>query len=378
MQDGFLRIAIVARVVDNFGDAGVAWRLARQLVTEHGADVTLWIDAVGVLARFMPALDPACPDAIVANVRVRHLAAEAPPLHPWPEVVVQMFGCALPEAWLFTIEHSAAPPVWINLEYLSAEDWVEGAHGLPSPHPHRALKRWFFYPGFTARTGGLLRERDLPEPAAAERVQAWADVGLPPPPPDALAVSLFCYPTLSAYALLDAWSREARPVHALVPDGVAGEAVSAFLGAPLRPGDVHVRGSLVLAGVPFVDQPGFDQRLRACDFSVVRGEDSFVRAQWARRPFAWHIYPQEDDAHRVKLDAFLARYLAGVAAEPAAALVAFTHAFNAGDVASLRSAWPALRDALPALRAHAVRWATAQSRYPDLATQLVEFARARL
>ena len=284
MQDGFLRIAIVARVVDNFGDAGVAWRLARQLVTEHGADVTLWIDAVGVLARFMPALDPACPDAIVANVRVRHLAAEAPPLHPWPEVVVQMFGCALPEAWLFAIEHSAAPPVWINLEYLSAEDWVEGAHGLPSPHPHRALKRWFFYPGFTARTGGLLRERDLPEPAAAERVQAWADVGLPPPPPDALAVSLFCYPTPSAYALLDAWSREARPVHALVPDGVAGEAVSAFLGAPLRPGDVHVRGSLVLAVVPFVDQPGFDRRLRACDFSVVRGEDSFVRAQWARAP----------------------------------------------------------------------------------------------
>ena len=35
---------VFCRVVDNYGDAAVCWRLARQLADEHGARVRLWID----------------------------------------------------------------------------------------------------------------------------------------------------------------------------------------------------------------------------------------------------------------------------------------------------------------------------------------------
>jgi len=37
----------------------------------------------------------------------------------------------------------------------------------------------------------------------------------------------------------------------------------------------------------------------------VRGEDSLVRALWAGQPFVWQIYPQDDNAHHAKLEAFL-------------------------------------------------------------------------
>lgn len=382
MPQSALRVAVIVRVVDNFGDAGVAWRLARQLHAEHGCNVSLWIDAPAVLARFLAELDAARDDTIIGGVRVRRLpppgATVAPPLDPWPDVLVEAFGGGVPAAWIDAIEAARVPPVWIHLEYLSAEDWVEGAHGLPSPHPTRGYTRWFFYPGFTPRTGGLLRERGLPESLRDDRGQAWADVALPPPPTDALALSLFCYPTASLIPLLRAWAREAQPVHVLVPDGVASAALQAFLGTAPAVGSVHFDDSLCIAVVPFVDQDAFDRRLAACDFALVRGEDSFVRAQWARVPFAWHIYPQDDDAHRVKLAAFLARYTAALDPHAAEALRAFTFAFTAGDGTATAAAWPAVRHSLPALRTHARHWAADLARQRDLATQLVEFARSRL
>ena len=62
---------IFCKVVDNYGDAGVCWRLARQLVAEHGLAVTLWIDALASLARIAPTLDVALADQTISGVRVR-------------------------------------------------------------------------------------------------------------------------------------------------------------------------------------------------------------------------------------------------------------------------------------------------------------------
>ncbi|NDE27856.1 MAG: DUF2331 family protein, partial [Burkholderiaceae bacterium] len=67
--------------------------------------------------------------------------------------------------------------------------------------------------------------------------------------------------------------------------------------------------NLKLISLPFIPQDDFDYLLAQCDFNIVRGEDSFVRAQLAGRPFIWNIYPQDDGAHLVKLSAFLDLYL---------------------------------------------------------------------
>ena len=140
---------------------------------------------------------------------------------------------------------------------------------------------------------------------------------------------------------------------------------------PLGAGDRLRRGSLDLRVLPFTDQDGYDRLLWACDLNFVRGEDSFVRAQWAALPMVWQIYPQAEGAHWPKLRAFLDRYCAGLEPEPAAALRMFTEAWNRG--AGAGAAWPALAACLPALRRHARAWADQLGGMEDLATRLVRF-----
>jgi uncharacterized repeat protein (TIGR03837 family) len=60
--------------------------------------------------------------------------------------------------------------------------------------------------------------------------------------------------------------------------------------------------------IPFIAQDDHDKLLWSCDINFVRGEDSSVRAQWAARPFVWHLYPQSEQAHLAKLRAFTDRY----------------------------------------------------------------------
>jgi uncharacterized repeat protein (TIGR03837 family) len=155
-----MRWDVVCRVVDNYGDAGVCWRLARQLAAEHRLDVTLWLDRLATLAHLEPALDCTLAVQAIAGVTVRRLddAASPPAL---PNVVVEGFGCGLPPPWLEAMARADKPPLWINLEYLSAEPWVDSVHGLASAHPTLPLTRYFWFPGFTARTGGLMREAHL-------------------------------------------------------------------------------------------------------------------------------------------------------------------------------------------------------------------------
>jgi hypothetical protein len=84
--------------------------------------------------------------------------------------------------------------------------------------------------------------------------------------------------------------------------------VRAFLGAEARAGAAATRGALTVRVIPFMPQTDYDRLLWACDLNFVRGEDSWVRAQWAARPFIWHIYPQDENLHHVKLRAFLQKY----------------------------------------------------------------------
>ncbi len=104
----------------------------------------------------------------------------------------------------------------------------------------------------------------------------------------------------------------------------------------------------------------------------MRGEDSALRAQWARRPFLWQLYPQQEGAHFDKLAAFLGLYGEGMAPQTAALVRQFAQAWN-GD-ATARLDWPALVAALPALHDHGQRWQRQLAAQPDLASALIEFA----
>jgi uncharacterized repeat protein (TIGR03837 family) len=375
---------IFCTVVDNYGDIGVAWRLARQLAREHDLAVRLFVDNVPALSRLAPEIDVAADAQRAQGVDVRRWAGAQSDLAEEPQdVVIEAFGCGLPAAYLARMVVRRPPPVWVNLEYLSAESWIEGCHGLASRHPTLPLTRYFFFPGFTAQSGGLLRERDLldrrdrfgadPE----ERDGVWRRLGVAAPAPETQLVSLFCYPDADLASLLDAWAQGDTSLLCVVPEGVASAALARWTGGvALDAGKRFTRGPLALAGVPFVAQDDYDRLLWACEINFVRGEDSFVRAQWAGRPMIWHAYPQAENAHRLKLDAFLERYALALPAEPAEALRDMSTAWNAGSDSA--AVWQRFVAALPALSAHAQAWAGALAQHRDLADTLVKFCADRV
>lgn len=343
---------IFCAVIDNLGDAGVSWRLARQLAVEHGWRVRLFIDDPAPIALLAPG-------QAVAIVDVLKWEGDFAGTEP-ADVVIEAFACTLPAAYVAAMAARRKPPVWLNLEYLSAEDWVTGCHGLPSPQA--GLAKHFFFPGFVAGTGGLLRERDFavpPAPTFGEKLET-------------LEVSLFCYANPALPALLDAWRDGDPTIICHVCTGLPNAQVAAWLGEDFPAGSTARRGSLMLSALPFLPQTDYDALLARCQLNFVRGEDSFVRAQWAERPFVWQAYPQTAGAHLDKLDAFLNRYLKVGAGETA--VRNFFHAWN-GDAAL---DWSAFATALPTLAAHAPGWARRIAAHGDLATNLVKFCVARL
>lgn len=279
---------IFCQVIDNFGDIGVCWRLAADLA-QRGCQVRLWVDDGQALGWMAPQ------------------GAPGVTVHPWPaqapaggvaDVVVEAFGCEIPpafqQAMALRAQQQPRASVWVNLEYLSAESYVERCHRLPSrlmSGPAAGLTRWFFYPGFSTGTGGLLREADLLQRQASFSRSAWRkDHGLHD---SDLVFSLFCY---EPPAFAQAFAASGAATQWLVTPGRAAALVHQQLAPPL-PSQLHF--------LPACSQPQFDEMLWASDLNFVRGEDSLVRALWAGQPFVWHIYPQDDNAHHAKLQAFL-------------------------------------------------------------------------
>jgi len=374
---------IFCSVVDNYGDIGIAWRLARGLAREHGLAVRLWVDDLRTFQRIWPAIDPDAAEQSCEGVTVcawrSPFAATAP-----AQVVIDAFGCALPESYLAAMGVQSPPPVWVNLEYLSAEPWVAEHHGLPSPHPRLPLTRYFFFPGYTPDTGGLLVEADLAARRAAFLATSipdfWRRLGLGVPQPDALRVSLFAYENPALPGLLDAWAGDARPVTCLVPEGRVVPQLAAWLGvAGLHAGEVHRRGALTLHVLPFLDQDAYDHLLWACDLNFVRGEDSCVRAQWAARPLVWQAYPQADEAHWDKTNALLAHYTEGLESAAARAVSGMWRHWNGMPAADgVAACWAAWRTQQAAIERHAVGWCDRLTRAGSLTDKLVDFAENKL
>ena len=357
---------IFCRVVDNFGDIGVCWRLSRQLVAEHGRQVRLWVDDLSALHAICPTLDDEKSVQRVAGVEIHHWQASSA-VNPVFDVIIEAFACELPADYIAQMAATQPRPCWINLEYLTAESWAQSCHGLASPHPTLPLVKHFYFPGFVAGTGGLLREHDCvaPHDTLAEADQALAAN-------QTLTVSLFCYETAPVGELLAAFAQGGQPVRCLVPPGKPLAAVSEVLG-----GDgPWQRGQLTVEPIPFLAQDDFDALLRRCDLNFVRGEDSFLRAQWAGKPFVWQIYRQDEDAHLPKLNAFLEIYCADASPEVAAAIRQMFLAWNLEG--GVGEAWSAFAASYSAVACHHRRWLQTLLAQDDLASGLVKFCASRV
>jgi len=300
--DRLLLWDIFCHVVDNFGDVGVLWRLSAALAA-RGQQVRLWIDDASALAWMAPgALAGKWPGVrVMAWIDAEQVSVCS--ALPCADVWIEGFGCDIPSGFVahfadrIGAQAGLAQPVWINLEYLSAEAYVERNHGLPSPvlsGPARGWTKYFFYPGFTAGSGGLIRNAVAQAPASSTKPGPTSTDGV-------RQISLFCYEPEALPALLESLGQDDRPSQLLVAHGRATQAMRGLLtGGHFRlPGHVQVKY------LPTLSQTQFDALLGRCDLNMVRGEDSLVQALWAGKPFIWQAYPQNDSAHRTKLEAFL-------------------------------------------------------------------------
>ncbi len=408
---------IFCKVIDNFGDIGVCWRLACQLAA-RGQRVRLWVDDASALAWIAPQ-GASGVDVQAWTTGRPQLGIDIP-----GDVVIEAFGCEVNAGWIASVkagetygeptamapELVAAPaikhrasagtavqnspenrpaPLWINLEYLSAEAFAQRSHGLPSPvmaGPGVGMTKWFYYPGFTPRSGGLLREDDLLARQAQFKPLQWlAQLDLPGAEnrQDGSPVqtfSLFCYEPHALKPWLEQLARGPQRTQLLVTHGRAAAAVQACLpmlqeGSFTRTIALQAnrmsREKLLLSEhlsihyLPALTQYHFDHLLWSCQFNCVRGEDSLVRALWAGQPFVWHIYPQDDGAHAAKLDAFLDWLEAPVD------LRLFHHVWNGLSAQPL----PALNLAAWGATAQAARHRLLAQ--PDAVTQLMAFADAK-
>lgn len=368
-----MRYVIWCRVVDHFGDAGVGWRLARALAQElapcPNLEVILAIDCPAVLGQLVPAFKsagPLRPDVVLLVDGVQIVDWSFPACDV--DVMISTFGCRLPDGVLQTMGRQQPPPVWINLEHLSPQTWVNSCHTLPSPNPINGLPEWFFFPGFDAQTGGLLREARLLE----QRDQFGAN----PQARDTFLTELGVaradrqLPALLVFGYADA------PLDTLIETLAQGEPMLLLL--PCGPASTISRGALRIHAFGWVPQSDFDRLLWCCTAAFVRGEDSLVRAHWAAIPFIWQPYRQRDQSHHDQLDAWLARWQPFLPEAAATAQASLAHAWDRGDCNRLPGAWNRWREHLPDLQTGAAAWSRQLAAGPSLVHSLGEFVRDRL
>ncbi|MES2182270.1 MAG: elongation factor P maturation arginine rhamnosyltransferase EarP [Pseudomonadota bacterium] len=393
---------IFCRIVDNFGDIGVCWRLSQQLANEHGLQVRLFIDDLSIASTIIQGLNDTQQSQTVNNIEIC----------PWPafnsvtkpaNVVIETFGCELPDVYVQQMCAVQVPPekiVWINLEYLSAEDWVSDFHAKPSRHPALALTRHFFFPGFKPDTGGLLRESNLvaERDAFLSSKTAQDDFWLKLSPnklaikdkvdsdSTSIKISLFCYPQPQINDLLLALANTKQPINLYLPFNGKIATYNEFLtDFRLVIGEELHSDNLTIHLIPFLSQADYDRLLWACDLNFVRGEDSWVRAIWASKPFIWQPYIQTDETHIKKLHAFLEAYTDNATAQVKSILYQAHLAWSQNteldfqaDVSPEKSAetepWQHLIEHLSILQTYAMQRTNTYCAQPDLATKLVIFS----
>lgn len=356
-------IDIFCSVVDNFGDIGVCWRLSKQLAVEHKLAVRLFVDDMDSANAIVP--------TDRSGVQVIHWTSEID-YDSAADMVIEAFACPLPDNVIAAMV--AKKSVWIDLEYLSAEDWVAGCHAIPSKHPSTNLIKTLFFPGFDGDAGGVIRENDLISRKNAflsdENAQnLWRQAHfIPEIDHKYMDISLFHYKTAPFDRLIEDMVRVNKPIRLFKP-------VRAPENAPKQVGLVQI------IEIPFLSQVDYDYLLWTCDFNFVRGEDSFVRAQLAEKPFIWNIYVQDEDAHLIKLRAFLEKI------RPFYDKVSFERLANLhelwneeGQILTKHSGdvWGESLQSLAGLKSGAQNWSTYLCNQVDLSTQLLAFANTQI
>lgn len=330
---------VFVRVIDNWGDVGVGWRLCMQLACSFPWRVRLWIDDVAALGKLVLAAElAAVQDTVMVekwsdddsvSLRLAQLAD--------PVMVIETFGCDLPNPVVRRMQQ--CQPLWLNWEYLTAEDWAVDLQAMPSLQGN-GLAKYFWFMGIDQQSGGLLRETNylsrrnefLQQPCLQQAFKQ--QYGLPLEHVGQLWL-IFAYTSERWTEWLSMWRGANEPMtlwlagHEVADSLRAAGVIAAD--ALQQVGDTFELEQVTMVRIPFVPQSAFDNLLWLADGAIVRGEDSFVRALWAGLPFLWHIYQQEEAVHLQKLDAYWHKASINWPASVREAVLALSADLNGGE-----------------------------------------------
>lgn len=385
LQASQLRWDIFCRVIDNYGDIGVSWRLAQRLHKDHHQQVRLWLDQPHALALLVPQYQADQPQDWCQGIEVRHWLEDFDKLNNITpaDSVIETFGCELPSSYLAKMRALAVTqqPIWINLEYLTAEPWATEYHLRPSKQAC-GLDKSFFFPGMLPGTGGLMREHHYHQKRMTA-IEAPAPLSMPKLAKDCFKISVFSYENNALNDLVTILSNPATPlpegyqsVALLIPEGRTLGRLDPKIRQTLNQQACWQQHQLSIYPLPFMSQADYDQLLWRADLNLVRGEESFVRAQWAAKPFIWQIYPTQDHAHWDKLAAFNRAYTAGTSESLCNSITQWQLAWNQQQLN--QQAWSSLVTHWAAWQQQANDWALALEKLGELTTNLVKFVKSKV
>lgn len=304
-----MEITVLCKVVDNFGDIGVVFRLCRALSElKKNLEIRLVVSNLDSFAKISKGIDSAKTFQEFRGWKVfdwndNALCKKEFSKNP-PEFILECFQCGRPE-WLeellFSPQFNLNIQI-VNVEYLTAESWADDFHLLKSGTRSAKIKKINFMPGFTKKTGGLILDKNFmcclsEKKFALNLVKQNLDKKiLSEDFSDSFKILIFSYP--KNFDFLASAIKEfsfLKKIIVFVASGAGADSAKISL----------KKFKVDFVCLPFIQQEVWDAFLSLMDFSFVRGEDSFSRCCLFGNPFIWNIYPQEEEFHIVKLNAFL-------------------------------------------------------------------------
>ena len=275
-------IDVFCDVIDNFGDAGVCLRLCRDF-SKKNYEVRLFCNNVNILNKITNSEDDSNRFLSLFSWSIENMNYEP------SEVVIQAFSVRLPDNLIKKIKTRKSTV--INLEYLTAETFAEDCHKLPSYAD--GFESFFFFPGFTKKTGGVVIEDSFLDKLHQAENR------------DSKNLTLFSYENEKVKTVINSLNNQNFILNVFEGKGLNN--FNNLFNLNLAPGDQTKLQELTVKVLPMVSQDEYDSYLIDSCLNLVRGEDSIVRAMLTGNPFLWHIYSQKENAHKDKIEALFDR-----------------------------------------------------------------------
>ena len=282
-------IDIFCQVIDNYGDVGVAYRLAREFKRVHpNKKLRFVINQTEELNLIRRSEDI----EIILYKDISKIENSA-------DLIIESFGCEIPKEYMDKALKKSK--LIINLEYFSAEKWVDDFH-LQESFLGGNLKKYFFIPGLSKKSGGILLDNEFLE--RKKKVEANKEYYLEKfeiKEKYDLIGSVFSYEKNFDSLIEELKKLDKKIILLILSEKTQKNFIKYF-------DNGNNYDKIKFVKLPFFTYDKYEELLALCDFNLVRGEDSFVRALLLGKPFLWHIYPQDENTHIKKLESFLEKY----------------------------------------------------------------------